>query len=159
MLALAAPFLYYIHTQTKFANRRFDPDSGKMYDISEGGDLPEGVDTATLVQRPDDQEDKVRARLDTFAKERDAVCGVFNDIVHTVDGNQYVLQSLSTHPRVVCAMRQRKFLTRLVACLGGKMKCSQKLAPSWRAFDHSTIVEELKLCIMIVAAYVRKCPH
>jgi adenylate kinase family enzyme len=74
-------------------NRRIDPDSGKIYDISDGGDLPEGVDAATLVQRSDDQEDKVQARLDAFAKERDAVCSVFNDIVHTVDGNQCVLRS------------------------------------------------------------------
>lgn len=83
-------------------NRRIDPDSGKIYDISDGGDLPEGVDAATLVQREDDKEDKVQARLDAFAKERDAVCSVFNDIVHTVDGNQCVLQSAST---LVCRVK------------------------------------------------------
>ena len=83
-------------------NRRIDPESGTIYDISEGGDLPEGVDAETLVQRADDQETNVRTRLEVFAKERDAVCSVFNDIVHTVDGNQCVLYSvvsraLSTH--------------------------------------------------------------
>lgn len=69
-------------------NRRIDPESGQIYDVTDG--VPEGVDEANLVQRADDQEDAVRARLDVFAKERDAVCGVFNDIVHTVDGNQCV---------------------------------------------------------------------
>ena len=73
--------------QGKCVNRRIDPDSGTIYDAT---DLPEGVDASTLVQRADDQEDRVRARLDTFATERDAVCGVFSDIVHTVDGNQCV---------------------------------------------------------------------
>ena len=77
--------------QSKCVNRRIDPESGKIYDVSDGVDLPEGVDAATLVQREEDQEDKVRAGLDVFAKERDAVCSVFNDIVHTVDGSQCVL--------------------------------------------------------------------
>lgn len=75
-------------------NRRIDPDSGKIYNISDSDDLPEGVDASALVQRPDDAEDKVRARLEAFSKERDSVCGVFNDIVHAVDGNQCVFQPL-----------------------------------------------------------------
>ena len=83
------------YSQSKCVNRRIDPESGKIYDISDGGDLPDGVDAATLVQRADDKEDKVRARLEAFAKERDAVCGIFNDIVHTVDGNQCVSYSQS----------------------------------------------------------------
>ena len=84
-------------------NRRIDPDSGKIYDISDGGDLPEGVDAATLVQRADDQEEKVLARLDTFAKERDAVCSVFNDIVHTVDGNQCVAKRYEPSLLAICS--------------------------------------------------------
>ena len=77
-------------------NRRIDPESGQIYDVSDG--VPEGVDAANLVQRADDQEDAVRARLAVFAEERDAVCGVFSDIVHTVDGSQCVVPDVLFSP-------------------------------------------------------------
>ena len=104
--------------QSKCVNRRIDPESGKIYDISDGVDLPEGVDAATLVQREDDQEDKVRARLDAFAKERDAVCSVFNDIVHTVDGSQCVLQVLLTWSQFIwiALSHDKRFSRALFAC-------------------------------------------
>ena len=147
------------HDQSKCVNRRIDPESGKIYDISDGGDLPDGVDAATLVQRADDKEDKVRARLEAFAKERDAVCGIFNDIVHTVDGNQCVaLIARAQSPRlsrVRCARpfafvrTGHPFLTCTSICLrvarvGSKTRSSRKSPPFWRASSHS----QSTLCYM-----------
>jgi len=64
--------------------RRLDPETGEIYHLKFRPPPAEVVDR--LVHRSDDQEDKIRARLDAYHSQIDGILPYFNDVVTEVDG-------------------------------------------------------------------------
>mmetsp|Transcript_39437 Transcript_39437/g.109696 ORF Transcript_39437/g.109696 Transcript_39437/m.109696 type:complete len:331 (-) Transcript_39437:65-1057(-) len=64
--------------------RRLDPETGEIYHLKFRPPPAEVVDR--LVHRSDDQEDKIRARLDAYHSQIDGILPYFKDVVMEVDG-------------------------------------------------------------------------
>ena len=72
---------------SRVVGRRSDPVTGKIYHLTYAP--PENEEIASrLVQRFDDKEEKVKARVDTHHANVGSVIGVYEDIVKVVDGNR-----------------------------------------------------------------------
>eukprot|EP00931_Biecheleriopsis_adriatica_P119715 TRINITY_DN94922_c0_g1_i1.p1 TRINITY_DN94922_c0_g1~~TRINITY_DN94922_c0_g1_i1.p1 ORF type:complete len:539 (-),score=109.80 TRINITY_DN94922_c0_g1_i1:34-1650(-) len=66
----------------RIEGRRIDPISGKIYHVK---DNPPPPDIAhRVIQREDDTPDKIRTRLVTYHEERDAIIGIYGDLVKTI---------------------------------------------------------------------------
>eukprot|EP00951_Prasinocladus_malaysianus_P007736 scaffold55488_cov33-Prasinocladus_malaysianus.AAC.2 len=63
----------------RVVGRRMDPETGKIYHMKYFPPPPEIVDR--LTQRSDDNEEAARKRLDTHAKNVDAVIDNYKDIM------------------------------------------------------------------------------
>eukprot|EP01043_Picozoa_sp_COSAG02_P014011 COSAG02_NODE_570_length_20203_cov_8.049990_1_plen_822_part_00 len=68
-------------------HRRLDPHTGDIYDILTNPP-PEGEVADRVVQRRDDNEEVVRARLHSYHETVESVAGVFLDVVRSVDANR-----------------------------------------------------------------------
>eukprot|EP00932_Pfiesteria_piscicida_P009126 SRR837773.19783.p1 GENE.SRR837773.19783~~SRR837773.19783.p1 ORF type:complete len:163 (-),score=49.50 SRR837773.19783:73-537(-) len=66
--------------------RRLDPDTGDIYHLEFKPPPPEIV--SRLVHRSDDQEDKIRARLDAYHSQIKGILEYYTPVLHEVDGNQ-----------------------------------------------------------------------
>lgn len=64
--------------------RRLDPESGEIYHLKFRPPPADIVDR--LVHRSDDQEDKIRARLNAYHSQIDGITPYFKDVLYTVDG-------------------------------------------------------------------------
>jgi len=64
--------------------RRLDPETGEIYHLKFRPPPAEVVDR--LVHRSDDQEDKIRARLDAYHSQIDGILPYFKEVVTEVDG-------------------------------------------------------------------------
>ncbi|KAJ6673344.1 NUCLEOTIDE KINASE [Salix viminalis] len=67
--------------------RRLDPETGKIYHVKNFPPETEEI-KARLVTRPDDTEGKVKARLDIYKKNADAILSTYSKIMVKIDGNQ-----------------------------------------------------------------------
>ncbi|KAJ6296215.1 hypothetical protein OIU78_024120 [Salix suchowensis] len=67
--------------------RRLDPETGKIYHVKNFPPETEEI-KARLVTRPDDTEGKVKARLDIYKKNADAILSTYSNIMVKIDGNQ-----------------------------------------------------------------------
>eukprot|EP01052_Picozoa_sp_SAG31_P009389 SAG31_NODE_491_length_14923_cov_12.905221_8_plen_987_part_00 len=120
----------------KVEKRRMDPETGTMYHLV-SNPPPDDVKDR-LVHRPDDMEEKIRARLAQYAAAKDAVCGVYSDVVSTVNANlsddeavstalEAVLQSKDT-PAASVETTPVRGVCVVGAPASGKGKLSQKIA-------------------------------
>jgi len=64
--------------------RRLDPESGEIYHLKFKPPPAEIVDR--LVHRSDDQEDKIRARLEAYHSQIDGIIPFFEDVAVKLDG-------------------------------------------------------------------------
>jgi len=64
--------------------RRLDPESGEIYHLKFKPPPAEIVDR--LVHRSDDQEDKIRARLQAYHSQIDGILPFFGDVAVKLDG-------------------------------------------------------------------------
>ncbi|ERN10377.1 hypothetical protein AMTR_s00026p00112660 [Amborella trichopoda] len=66
--------------------RRMDPVTGKIYHLKYfPPEMAEIYDR--LIARPDDTEDKVKSRLETYKKNVEAISKTYMDVLHKIDGN------------------------------------------------------------------------
>ena len=70
----------------KSVQRRLDPETGKMYHLTT--DPPPEDIKERLVQRSDDAEEKIQARLQQYNETKDGVCSVFSDVVSNVNADR-----------------------------------------------------------------------
>ena len=71
----------------KCVNRRFDPATGTFYDTVTNPP-PEGEVAERVIQRPDDREEVVAARIANYHEQVEGVASVFPDALRTVDADR-----------------------------------------------------------------------
>ncbi|KAL9377041.1 hypothetical protein Peur_031161 [Populus x canadensis] len=67
--------------------RRLDPETGKIYHVKNFPPETEEI-KARLITRPDDTEEKVKARLDIYKKNAEAILSTYSNIMVKIDGNR-----------------------------------------------------------------------
>lgn len=65
--------------------RRLDPETGNIYHLK--FKPPPAEIVGRLVHRSDDQEDKIRTRLQTYHSQIDGILPFFSDVLHELDGD------------------------------------------------------------------------
>ncbi|XP_024980285.1 adenylate kinase 5, chloroplastic isoform X2 [Cynara cardunculus var. scolymus] len=67
--------------------RRLDPETGKIYHIKNFPPQTEEI-KARLITRPDDTEEKVKARLQIYKQNVEAILSTYSDLLKKIDGNR-----------------------------------------------------------------------
>lgn len=67
--------------------RRLDPETRKIYHVKNFPPETEEI-KARLITRPDDTEEKVKARLDIYKKNAEAILSTYSNIMVKIDGNR-----------------------------------------------------------------------
>ncbi len=77
----------------RMSGRRSHPDSGRVYHVVFNPPKQEGLDDVTgepLVQRDDDQEDTVRARLNVYHQQTAPLIGYYGDMAENSGSLKYI---------------------------------------------------------------------
>ncbi|KAF6143696.1 hypothetical protein GIB67_021706, partial [Kingdonia uniflora] len=67
--------------------RKLDPVTGKIYHLKNFPPETKEV-KERLITRPDDTQEKVKSRLDTYKRNAEAVSSTYSDILNKIDGNR-----------------------------------------------------------------------
>ncbi|CAM6106059.1 unnamed protein product [Calypogeia fissa] len=92
---------------TRVVGRRSDPVTGKIYHLTFAPPPNEEI-SQRLVQRFDDKEEKVKARVDTYHANVASVIGVYKDIIKSVDGNRPKLEVFEEIANHISALRKEE---------------------------------------------------
>ncbi|KAL6221588.1 hypothetical protein ACLB2K_004984 [Fragaria x ananassa] len=108
--------------------RRLDPVTKKIYHIRNFPPETEQI-KARLTTRPDDTEEKVKARLEIYKKNADAILSTYSNIMKRIDGN---------HPKEVIFGEIDSILTQVLndkekkRKLGSSLSQSSSVQDNWR---------------------------